>query len=179
MKDLLVFISVGIAYALPPEIVNQVYVKKSWAGFFGALVWYVLLLSLGFAARKIYRRFFRLPQVGEILWFTVWGSVGLCIEWFLLGNAGAAWYGQSAMFIFWASFFSMPVVAVERRLQASFVEKALVYYLSWYCLILISGLFNGDFALLVWILGSNFSIYFWLVYFRKIMTGQSDSDYKY
>ncbi len=132
MKDLFIFVFAGIAYVLPPEIANQVYVKKSWAGFFGALFWYLLLLLLGFAVRAAYRRFIKLPRFRKVLWFVAWGGAGLCIEWFLLGNAGAAWYGQSAMFVFWASLFSVPDVALMLRPLPAFVKKALAYYLFWY-----------------------------------------------
>lgn len=165
MKNFLRFTAIGLLYAIFPEIVNQLYLKKSLFGFAGALAVYLVILICGFVLREIFNKIVKSNFWNSVLWFVSWGSVGLYIEWVYLGNAGAPWYVQIAMFVFWAGLLSLPVMFTENLLSASLKRVFVKYLVFWYVLIILAELVSSRFALRIWILGSDFFVCNFLLYF--------------
>jgi hypothetical protein len=162
VKRLLAFVATGLLYAAPAEVVNQLYVRRSPHGFFSALLSYAILLTALFFIRKLFVRIFRRPLPSVTAWFVAFGAFGIWVEWVLLGNRGAAWYGQVAMFTFWAGLATVPVLSGENLVPPVLRKRTLRYFAVWYLIILASGLINPGLGLLLWVIGSCGLNYFFI-----------------
>ncbi|MDE2312095.1 MAG: hypothetical protein KGJ93_03355, partial [Patescibacteria group bacterium] len=166
MKLFFSFLVAGILLNLPPEVVNQIYLRHSVSGFVQTTLVYVAFLICLFWVRKFYRGLAGVSMPAQLLWYVLLGIFGLGVEWLLLGNRGAAWYGQIAMFTFWGSFGLMPVIFSEAP-QTPKIKSGLVKYgMLWTVIYLALGAVNGGLGLLIWIAGcACLNIFYW-DYFR-------------
>lgn len=175
MRPFLAFVGGGLLYGLPPEVVNQLYVRRSARGFLGACLSYALLLLVLFALRRFYNRLCKGPKSNLLLWYASLGLIGLfVVEWRLLGNAGAAWYGQVAMFTFWGGLATVPVFMTEDLVPQDLRTRTFRYLAGWYLTILSVGAFSPNLGLLLWVLGSCGLNYFFWQTFRRAGTPDQD-----
>ena len=168
MKHFFKFLLIGLIYGGFPEVVNQIYVKHSVSGFFATLRYYLIMLLILFVLRKWYNRIVKNKLVNNLFWYVLLGAFGLYIEWTYLGNQGAAWYGQIAMFTFWGSFGIMPAIFTEEPVFADMKRSIKKYTVVWIAIYLIAGIANPGLGLLLWILGSVLLNYYYFRYFRLL-----------
>ncbi len=114
MRRFLAFVAIGVFVAGVGEFLFSVLIRNDVTGFLGSLVICAALLSGAWLAGKwmegrIHSRF-RL----EFVYYLVFASLGLMIEWFVIGNS--PWRNPSAnqpgMFFYWASVFTLPRILV-------------------------------------------------------------------
>ena len=103
MKLLLKFILIGLLFAaFPGEIANQIIVHKTLWGFASTMLIYSVLLFFGYFISKLFKRKLALT----LLYFVLFGIIGLLIEYFIIGQGPEAY--ASGMFTFWAFLFTLP-----------------------------------------------------------------------
>jgi hypothetical protein len=170
MKIFFLFILIGLLYGASAEVVNQIYVNHSSRGFFWAVVSYAVFLSVLYFVRILYNRIFGKGVLSNIVWFLLFGCIGLCIEWNFLGKKDVLWYGQIAMFTFWSTLAFMPVLFTEEVVFSNLLRRLKIYSGIWIPLYLLVGLVNGGLGLFIWIWGTIALNYFYVTYFWLLKT---------
>lgn len=171
MKRFLKFIFVGLVFSGAPEVVNQIYVKQSLSGFTSTIKSYIIFLVILYFVRKIYNRIIKRKRLNVIIWYILLGMFGLAIEWFLLGNAGVAFYGQIAMFSFWGGAFGLlPVIFTEEPSFSDLKRSIKKFSVIWMAIFLIAGIPNPGLGLIIWIFGNIAINYYFFKYFRLLKT---------
>lgn len=108
MKNFFKFILVGLLFAsFPGEIANQLIVHKTLSGFAETIAIYIVLLSTGYFISKLFKR----KLIPTLLYFILFGIIGLLIEYFVLGQGPEA--SAVGMFTFWAFLFTLPRIFTD------------------------------------------------------------------
>ncbi len=176
MKTFFKFVIAGLLINVPPEVVNQIYVKRSVSGFIQTAIVYMVFLALLYPVKKMFNRLVKSRLLNALVWYLLLGAFGLYIEWNLLGNRGAAWYGQIAMFTFWGSFGLVPMVFTEQPVLPAIKKGLIKYCLPWGVLYLFIGNLNPGLGLLIWIIGSVGLNYLFILYFWQLRSGLVSGD---
>ncbi len=123
MKRLSKFILIGLLFAAyPGEIANQLIVHKTVWGFISTMIYYVVLLDIGYFINKLFKR----KLVPTLLYFILFGIIGLLIEYFILGQGPEAY--ASGMFTFWAFLFTLPRIFTDDPGQFEDWKKRILKY---------------------------------------------------
>jgi hypothetical protein len=85
MRRLLLFISLGLVFAAPGEVLNQVLARHSVQAFGSTMISYAVLFPIGFLVEKGLSAVFRKSRA-RLIYYLLFGCFGLMVEWFLLGN---------------------------------------------------------------------------------------------
>ncbi len=124
MRRFLAFVALGLFVAGIGEFLFGVLIRQDVRGFLASLGIYAALLSGSWFAGQWMARRIRSRFGLELACYLTFASLGLMIEWFVIGNS--PWRNPSAnqpgMFFFWASVFTLPRVLIAegselRRLQ--------------------------------------------------------------
>jgi hypothetical protein len=106
MKKLLVFILLGLAFAAPGEILNQILARRNVQAFRSTMISYAGLLLIGFFVGKGISAVFKKSRA-RLIYYLLFGFLGLMVEWFLLGNAPVLEpfqvITQPGMFTYWGT----------------------------------------------------------------------------
>lgn len=123
MKNFFKFILIGLLFAsFPGEIANQLIVHKTLSGFAGTIAIYIVLLGIGYVINKLFKR----KLVPTLLYFILFGIIGLLIEYFVLGQGPEAY--ASGMFTFWAFLFTLPRIFTDESGQFEGWKKRVLKY---------------------------------------------------
>ena len=167
MRHFTQFVFIGLVFAVPAEIWNQIFnLKTGLAGFVATMVIYAVLLAFAyFFSLKIEK------IKGMVFYFLFFGMVGLVVEWFILGNAGAAILTQFAMFSFWAGMpLTGKVVSEKNDVPAPLMSlkssAKKFYYVYLGAIVLASIAFSAMGGFIVFVAGSIALYYFYFRYFR-------------
>lgn len=116
-KPLLIFILLGLCFAIPGEILNQVLSKHNVAAFGSTMVSYVVLLVFGSMIGNGIHKKVKDPTRAAIIYYVGFGTLGLMVEWFLLGNSPVLdpfqVITQPGMFTFWGTLLLGPRIVME------------------------------------------------------------------
>lgn len=125
MKNFIKFVTVGLLFAaFPGEIANQLIVHRSLTGFASTMATYVFLLGFGYFISKIFRR----KVIPTLLYFVLFGILGLLFEYLILGQGPEA--SAVGMFTFWAFLFTLPRIFTDGSDEfADFKKKVTKYWL--------------------------------------------------
>jgi hypothetical protein len=126
------FIGFGFVFAIPGEILNQLLSRRDPSGFRNTLFSYFILLLIGYFAGQGLRRAIKCRATAALLFYVLFGSLGLMVEWFLLGNAPVAdWMqlvAQPGMFSFWGTMLLGPWILMESSEFAALKRGFLIFY---------------------------------------------------
>jgi hypothetical protein len=137
MTQFLTFIALGLLFAAPGEVLNQILARHDLLAFRSTMISYAVLLTIGFFAGKglgrVCGKFKAL-----LLHYLVFGFLGLMVEWFLLGNSPVLEpfqvITQPGMFTYWGTMLLAPwlmmdpdFAALKRRFIAFFTGFSLLY----------------------------------------------------
>ncbi len=178
MKRLLLFITFGLLTTIPGEILNQVLARHDIRAFRSTMISYVILLFIGFFVAKGLCRLFRKRCYAALANYLFFGTLGLMVEWFLLGNAPVIdplqVVTQPGMFTFWAAMLLTPWLLLEPP-EFSALKKRFVRYFVGFSLLYLSvavllpkekgGIFFGFILFATGYVGLNY--YFWQ-YFQML-----------
>lgn len=172
MKNFFKFILVGLLFAsFPGEIANQLIVHKTLSGFIKTIAIYSVLLGIGYFISKLFKR----KLVPTLLYFIVFGIIGLLIEYFVVGQGPEAY--ASGMFTFWALLFTLPRIFTDVSGQfEDHKKKFFKYWLISSPIVLIVflippwdiGTYLGIHALMVQLIGFYFFYFPYLVRLHRL-----------
>jgi len=179
MKKLVVFILLGLGFSVPGEILNQILARHDLRAFGSTMVSYVALLFIGFfVERAISARFPKLKA--RLVYYLLFGFLGLMVEWFLLGNAPVAEpfqiVTQPGMFTFWGTMLLGPCILMEpgfAALKKSFARFFLSYSLIYLGVALMLPKEKGGIfiAFVIFAAGSTALNWFYWNYFKLLVAG--------
>jgi putative flippase GtrA len=86
MKKLLIFVLLGLLFAAPGEVLNQILSRHNLPAFRSTMFSYSVLLVIGYFADKGIGAMFNRSKA-RMIYYLLFGFLGLMVEWFLLGNA--------------------------------------------------------------------------------------------
>jgi hypothetical protein len=145
MKAVLSFMILGLLTAVPGEILNQILSRRNFGAFWTTLGSYGVLLLLGFFTGKVISRVVSGKSRAALAQYLLFGSLGLSVEWFLLGNAPVLdWLQfvvQPGMFTYWGTMLLAPWLLQESVAFARLKRAFLVFFTSFSTLyLLVAGL---------------------------------------
>lgn len=176
MKPLMIFIFLGLLFAAPGEVLNQILARQNVPAFRSTMISYAVLLAIGFFVSK------RLSAIcnkfrARLLYYLLFGFLGLMVEWFLLGNAPVLdpfqVVTQPGMFTYWGTLLLGPCLVMEPdfpALRKSFI-RFFAAFSSLYLLVALvvprnkGGIFFG---FIVFAAGTAALNYFYWKYFKGL-----------
>jgi hypothetical protein len=121
MKKLLIFIVLGLLFAAPGEVLNQILARHNIQAFRSTMVSYAVLLFIGFFVEKGISSVCRKSKA-RLIYYLLFGFLGLMVEWFLLVNAPVfepfQIITQPGMFTYWGTMLLAPCLMMESDLGA-------------------------------------------------------------
>jgi hypothetical protein len=149
VKRFLAFVAIGSAFATVEEFLTIVVLRGDFASYvFTLLILFPVYLSLVYSSSRLIDRFVRREPGRDLAHFLIYGSVGLQMEWFLMGlapwsNPGSnplLMFGfQLGMFAFWATVATAPRVFLDP--QARHVRRRVLrFYVPYFAAVHVLGL---------------------------------------
>lgn len=117
VKQLIVFMAIGLLLTVVPEWQNNVLMNAEvfgWTGYVNTLRLNAILLLFAYVSFRYFNKKYS-PAKTLLVQFTTWGIVGLLFEWILVDHplwSGAVQYG---MFVYWGVVFGAPALFVLER----------------------------------------------------------------
>jgi hypothetical protein len=116
MKKLVAFILLGLGFAVPGEILNQILARHDIRAFGSTMISYTVLLLIGFFVEKAISARFQKPKA-RLIYYLLFGFLGLMVEWVLLGNAPVLepfqLITQPGMSTYWGTLLLAPCLMME------------------------------------------------------------------
>lgn len=178
MKKLLVFIALGLFFAAPGEILNQILARQDLRAFRSTMTSYVVLLAIGFFVEHRIRSLFAPNKFrARLIYYFFFGFLGLMVEWFLLGNAPVLEpfqiITQPGMFTYWGTLLLGPCLIADAafaRRRKAFVAFFASFSAIYLLLALLlprdkGGIFLG---FVVFATGTTALNYFYFSYFKGL-----------
>jgi hypothetical protein len=176
MKNLLIFISIGLLFAAPGEILNQILARENVRAFRNTMISYAVLLLIGFFVGKGISSMCKKSR-SRLIYYLLFGFLGLMIEWFLLGNAPALEplqiITQPGMFSYWGTMLLAPWLMMETNLTA--LKKSFAAFFASFSLLYLmvallvpraqGGIFFG---FILFAVGTTALNYFYVRYFKRL-----------
>ncbi len=181
MKNLLSFILLGLLFAAPGEILNQLLARHDFRAFRITMTSYTVPLLIGFWVGKALSAVFS-QFSARLIHYLLFGALGLMIEWFLLGNAPVLdpfqIITQPGMFTFWGTMLLAPYLIMEagfRELKRSFAKFFIAFSLLYLTVGLLvprakGGIFLG---FVLFAAGTTALNFFYVRYFKGVREGET------
>jgi hypothetical protein len=176
MKKLLIFISLGLLFAAPGEILNQILARENVRAFGSTMISYALLLLIGFFIGKGISSLCKKSK-SRLIYYLLFGFLGLMVEWFLLGNAPVLEplqiITQLGMFTYWGTMLLAPCLIMEPDLAAlkkSFTTFFALFSLLYLLVALVVPKAKGGifFGFILFGTGTTALNYFYVKYFKRL-----------
>jgi hypothetical protein len=178
MKKLFAFIFLGLLFAIPGEILNQILSRQDPRAFGSTLISYTILLLIGFFVGNGLYRLIGSRSRAALVNYLLFGTLGLMVEWFLLGNAPVLdifqVVTQPGMFSFWGTMLLAPWFLMEPPAFLILKIAFLKYFVAFSLVYLLvasllprakGGIFLGFVIFAIGSVGLN---YFYWKYFRLL-----------
>ena len=111
------FILLGLLLSAPGEVLNQILARHDVKAFWTTLFSYSILLFLGFFAARLLDWFIPRKWAAVLMHYLLFGTLGLAVEWVLLGNAPVLEpfqiVTQPGMFTYWGTMMLGPRMILE------------------------------------------------------------------
>jgi len=176
MKKLLIFISLGLAFAAPGEVLNQILARQSVRAFRSTMISYGVLLLIGFFVGKGISAIFKRSRA-RLIYYLLFGSLGLMVEWFLLGNAPVLEplqvITQPGMFTYWGTMLLAPWLMMEPDLSVlkwAFAGYFVLFSIFYLLVALVVPRDKGGifFGFVFFATGTTALNYFYVKYFKML-----------
>ena len=128
LRELVTFILLGLFLATPGEILNQIVARHDVHAFQTTLFSYSVLLLIAFFVCRTIVVVLKQRRAALVSSYLLFGSLGLALEWSLLGNAPVLdrlqLITQRGMFTYWGTLVLGPILLNDpeapRGLRRSF-----------------------------------------------------------
>ena len=118
ISRLCIFILLGLLLGAPGEILNQILARHDVRAFRTTMFSYSILLFMGFFVGKGIALLIKHRARAMVIYYLGFGSLGLAVEWLLLGNAPSVdpfqVITQPGMFTFWGTMLPGPRLKIGR-----------------------------------------------------------------
>jgi hypothetical protein len=169
------YVAWGLALSLGGEFLNQIIVHHSIKGYFSTLALYAVLLFIAYGLQMIISKLIEKKNVREIFEYCLFGSAGLMIEWFLIGNAPWDHTGalQIGMFTWWACLWVMPHLLLETSISYDSLKKSfwrffIPFTLSYLIISTLIPTLGINFGIIIYAYGTVVVNYFFVRYVMAI-----------
>jgi len=116
MTKLPTFILLGLLFAAPGEVLNQILARHNFRAFRSTMISYAGLLLVGFVVANQMSVAWPKPKA-RLIYYLSFGTLGLLVEWCLLGNAPGLdplqLITQPGMFTYWGTMLLAPWLLME------------------------------------------------------------------
>jgi len=181
-QRLCIFILLGLLLAAPGEILNQILARHDVRAFRTTMFSYSILLFIGFSVGKGIALLINRRARAMVIYYLGFGSLGLAVEWLLLGNAPSAdpfqVITQAGMFTFWGTMLLGPRLIVDPagspELRRSFIGFFATFSAIYLLVAAIIPRNHGGvyFGFIIFAAGSTWLNYFYIKYFKLLKAGQ-------
>jgi hypothetical protein len=175
---LFLFILLGLLFSAPGEVLNQILARHDVRAFRTTLFSYSILLFLGFLAARLLDWIISRRWAAVLVHYLLFGTLGLAVEWVLLGNAPVLdpfqIVTQPGMFTYWGTMMLAPRMILEpvgtpglrRNFVRFFAAFSAAYLLvAWLLPRDRGGIFLG---FVIFAAGTAALNYFYVKYFRRL-----------
>lgn len=178
MKRMATFVVLGLLFAAPGEVLNQILARHNVRAFGSTMISYTVLLVIGFFVEKGITALFRKSKsTARLIYYLLFGSLGLMVEWRLLGNAPVMdpfqIITQPGMFTYWGTMLLAPCLLMETGMGA--LKRSFATYFAAFSFLYLlvaavvpkakGGIFFGFVLFAAGTTGLN---YFYVKYFRSV-----------
>lgn len=180
ISQLCAFILLGLLLAAPGEVLNQILARHDARAFRTTMTSYSILLCVGFFVGKGIARLIKRRARAMLVYYLGFGSLGLAVEWLLLGNAPTLdpfqVITQPGMFTFWGTMMLGPRLIMDPAGSPGLRRSFIGYFVTFSALYLLvaaiiprnyGGVFFG---FIIFAAGSAWLNYFYIKYFRLLKT---------
>ena len=176
MKRFLIFVVLGLLSAAPGEVLNQILSRHNVPAFRSTMISYAVLLAIGFFVGKGISAMFKKSKA-RLIYYLLFGFLGLMVEWFLLGNAPVLEpfqiVTQPGMFTYWGTMLLAPGLMMEADfadLKRSFLIFFSFFTLLYLVVALVVPRAKGGifFGFIVFAAGTTALNYFYWRYFKGL-----------
>jgi len=170
------FVLLGLGFAAPGEVLNQILARHNVRAFSSTMISYTVLLMVGFFVGKGLGAIFSKSKA-RLIYYLLFGFLGLMVEWFLLGNAPVLEpfqiITQPGMFTYWGTMLLAPWLMMEPEfpeLKRSFA-RFFVLFSAFYLLVALivprekGGIFFG---FVFFASGTALLNYYYVKYFSRL-----------
>jgi hypothetical protein len=182
VKRLCVFILLGLLLAAPGEILNQILARNDVRAFRTTMFSYSILLLIGFFVGKGIVLLIQHRARAMMIYYLGFGSLGLAVEWLLLGNAPTVdpfqVITQPGMFTFWGTMLLGPRLIMEPAGSPGLRRSFIGFFVAFSAIYLLvaaiiprnrGGIFFG---FIIFAAGSTWLNYFYIKYFKLLKANQ-------
>ena len=176
MKRFLIFVVLGLLSAAPGEVLNQILSRHNVPAFRSTMISYAVLLAIGFFVGKGISAMFKKSKA-RLIYYLLFGCLGLMVEWFLLGNAPVLEpfqiITQPGMFTYWGTMLLAPWLMLEDGF-ADLKRSFLIFFASFSLFYLVVALVvprdKGGifFGFIVFAAGTTALNWFYFKYFKRL-----------
>jgi hypothetical protein len=176
--QLCAFILLGLLLAAPGEVLNQILARHDVRAYRVTMTSYSVLLFVGFFAGKLIARIIKQQARAMMIYYLVFGSLGLAVEWLLLGNAPSVdpfqVITQPGMFTFWGTMLLGPRLIMEPAGSPALRRSFLGFFAAFSAIyLLVAALIPRNhggifFGFIIFAAGSTWLNYFYLKYFKLL-----------
>ena len=179
MTQLLIFVLLGLLFAAPGEVLNQILARQNLRAFGSTMISYTVLLIIGFFVGKGISMALRKSRA-RLLYYLLFGSLGLMVEWFLLGNSPVLEpfqiITQPGMFTYWGTMLLGPWLILEpgfAELKKAFIRFFVAFSLVYLLVAVVVPRSKGGiyFGFIIFAAGTTALNYFHLKYFKGLSKG--------
>jgi hypothetical protein len=173
------FVLLGLAFSAPGEVLNQILARHNVRAFGSTMISYTALLLVGFFVGKGISAVCKKAR-SRLIYYLLFGFLGLTVEWFLLGNAPVLEpfqvIAQPGMFTYWGTMLLAPFLIMEpgfAELKKSFVRFFASFSLLYLIVAVVVPRDKGGifFAFILFAAGTTALNYFYVRYFKELAKG--------
>lgn len=178
MRKLLLFILLGLLLATPGEILNQILAHHDTRAFRTTLCSYACLLLVSFFVAKMIFAIVKKRGPAAVGYYLLFGSLGLAVEWCLLGNAPVLdllqLITQPGMFTYWGTLVLGPRLIMDRDVSPGLRWSFVRFFLTFSAAYLVVAAFvprdrGGIFlGFIIFAAGTAALNYFYIRYFQAL-----------
>jgi hypothetical protein len=183
ISQLCAFILLGLFLAAPGEVLNQILARHDARAFRITMTSYSILLCVGFFVGKGIARLIKRRARAMLVYYLGFGSLGLAVEWLLLGNAPTLdpfqVITQPGMFTFWGTMMLGPRLIMDPAGSLGLRRSFIGYFVTFSALyLLVAAIISRDdggvfFGFIIFAAGSAWLNYFYIKYFRLLNANRS------
>ncbi len=137
----LLFMVIGLITPFIGETQFSVFIRGDVENLIGSVVFNTIFLIPSFGIVCLVRWLIRDRRIALGVLTVIFGTIGLMVEWFLIGNSpwGNPDAHQPAMFAFWACMIVVPVVLIEPDARLARLKRVVLIVGAAYTIMAVLG----------------------------------------